>query len=201
MAIELTPTNIFQFFSTILPFLLVFFMVMISIFNQNIKGLVYLGGILMATILNVLFQNVIKNPSYADSAPTCNLFDIPGNNEGYNNPSLSSLLIGFTIAYLVLPMSSNKQMNISILIALFSLFTMDSISKVMNKCTSYAGVLLGGSLGFLLGSGWYALLHASGQDSLLYFDEVNSNNVVCSRPSKQKFKCSVYKNGQLIKDL
>jgi hypothetical protein len=28
-----------------------------------------------------------------------------------------------------------------------------------------------------------------------------SNNVVCSRPKKQTFKCAVYKNGELIKNL
>jgi hypothetical protein len=42
------------------------------------------------------------------------------------------------------------------------------------------------------------LFHVSGYDSLLYFDELESNNVTCSRPSKQTFKCSVYKNGELI---
>ena len=28
--------------------------------------------------------------------------------------------------------------------------------------------------------------------------ELQSNNIICARPSKQTFKCSVYKNGQLI---
>ena len=32
----------------------------------------------------------------------------------------------------------------------------------------------------------------------LYFNELGSNNVVCKRPSEQTFKCSVYKNGELI---
>ena len=42
------------------------------------------------------------------------------------------------------------------------------------------------------------LLHEAGYDSLLYFDELLSNKVACSRPSKQSFKCSVYKGGELI---
>ena len=36
------------------------------------------------------------------------------------------------------------------------------------------------------------------KSSLLYFDEFISNNVVCSRPTEQTFRCSVYKNGELI---
>jgi hypothetical protein len=62
------------------------------------------------------------------------------------------------------------------------------------------GIILGALVGLLLGSGWYALLKGSGNPQLLYFEEVSNGNA-CSRPSKQKFKCSVYKNGKLIKNL
>ena len=57
---------------------------------------------------------------------------------------------------------------------------------------------MGGLVGLILGGSWYMLLHESGYDSLLYFDELLSNKVACSRPSKQSFKCSVYKGGELI---
>ena len=39
---------------------------------------------------------------------------------------------------------------------------------------------------------------STGNDNLLYFGKYTSNNVQCSKPSKQTFKCSVYKNGRLI---
>ena len=32
----------------------------------------------------------------------------------------------------------------------------------------------------------------------LFFNELSSNKDVCSMPSKQTFKCSVYKNGELL---
>jgi hypothetical protein len=32
----------------------------------------------------------------------------------------------------------------------------------------------------------------------LFVNEVNKNYEVCTRPSKQKFKCSLYKNGELV---
>ena len=62
----------------------------------------------------------------------------------------------------------------------------------------YLQSILGALVGFILGTLWYTLFHTSGYDSLLYFDELRSNKVVCSRPAKQSFKCSVYKNGQLV---
>ena len=75
---------------------------------------------------------------------------------------------------------------------------MDAVVKVTNKCTTVQGSLVGSLVGTLLGIVWYSILHSAGADSLLYFDEVESNNVVCSKPSTQTFKCSVYKNGQLV---
>jgi hypothetical protein len=89
-------------------------------------------------------------------------------------------------------------MNYAVLAFLLTLLGIDFITKVQNKCTTYAGSALGGLVGFLFGTIWYVLFHAMGFDSLLYFDELRSDNVICSRPTKQTFKCSVYKNGEII---
>ena len=49
-----TFSNLFQLISSMSSFLLVFFMVMISFFNSDAKGLIYLGFLMIASILNVL---------------------------------------------------------------------------------------------------------------------------------------------------
>jgi len=201
MAIDLTITNLFQFISALTPLLLIFFMVMISIFNQDIKGLVYLAGILIVSVINIFLLNIIKNKRDESSSSSCNIFNLPFNMTQYNVPSLNSVLISFTIAYLLLPMISSNQTNYVVIAALFSIFIIDGISKIMNKCTTSAGVIFGLLTGFLTGSLWYTLFHSTGYNSLLYFDEVVSNKVYCSRPKKQTFKCAVYKNGELIKTL
>lgn len=201
MAIDLTITNVFQFISALTPLLLTFFMVMISIFNQDLKGLVYLAGILIVSVVNVFLLNIIKNKRDESSAVSCNIFNLPFNMTEYNVPSLNSVLISFTIAYLLLPMITTKQTNYGLIVALFSIFIIDAISKIMNRCTTTAGVILGLLTGTLFGSLWYTLFHSTGHNSLLYFDEVISNKVYCSRPKKQTFKCAVYKNGELIKTL
>lgn len=201
MAIDLTITNLFQFISALTPLLLIFFMVMISIFNQDLKGLVYLAGILIVSVINIFLLNIIKSKRDETSSSSCNIFNLPFNMTQYNVPSLNSVLISFTIAYLLLPMISSNQMNYVVIAALFSIFIIDGISKIMNKCTTSAGVIFGLLTGFLTGSLWYTLFHSTGYNSLLYFDEVISNKVYCSRPKKQTFKCAVYKNGELIKTL
>lgn len=203
MGMEITLTNVFQFLSAISPLLLGFFMIMISIFNQDVKGLVYLGGILISIIINIFLINLVKNPRTPDKeAGLCNLINIPfGNVSAYNSPSLNSVLISFTMAYLLLPMKYNNQINYPLIVFLAAIFCMDGISKVLNNCTNPLGVILGLFVGFLLGSAWFILLHSTGNDSLLYFSEVSSNKVYCAKPNKQTFKCSVYKNGELIKTL
>jgi hypothetical protein len=201
MAFDLTLTNLFQFISAILPLLLTFFMVMISIFNQDLKGMVYLAGILITSVLNIFLLNIIKSKKDENSAASCNLFNLPFNLSNYNVPALNSVLISFTIAYLILPMRASNQMNYVLIAALLSIFAIDGISKIMNKCTTIIGVIIGLLTGFLFGSLWYTLFHSTGYNSLLYFDQVVSNKVYCSRPKKQSFKCAVYKNGELIKTL
>ena len=197
MAIELTLSNVLQFFSFISPTLLIFFLFMSSLFNQNLKGLVYIAGILLASIVNIFFMNIIGSGRDPNEAFSCSLFDIPHVSQ-FNSPYPSSLIIAFTVAYLVLPMKYNKQMNYGVLAFLLCLLGIDIVTKVQNKCTTWAGSILGGLVGFLLGTIWYILFHVTGFDSLLYFDELRSDNVMCSQPSSQTFKCSVYRNGQLI---
>lgn len=198
MAIQLNFSNVFELFSLMAPLLLGFFLVMSSLFNQNLKGLVYLAGILIAVIINIFLMNQIGSKrDTTNSAFSCDFIDIPFMN-GFNSPAPSSLFIAFTIAYLVLPMKYNGQMNYVILAALLCLLVMDGITKVNKNCTTKGGTFLGALVGLMLGAVWYSLFHISGYDSLLYFDELQSNNVVCSKPSKQSFKCSVYKNGELV---
>jgi hypothetical protein len=201
MGMKLTFTNIFQFLSGISPFLLGFFLVMSSVFNQNVKGIIYLAGVILASMINILLMNLIGQKSFPQESLSCNLIDLPFGSSMYNSPALTSVFIGFTIAYLFLPMNHHNEMNYILLISLFALFVIDGVTKVINYCTNVSGIVLGGLIGGLLGSVWYSIFHISGNDSLLFFDEMISNKVVCKKPSKQKFKCSVYKNGELVKIL
>jgi hypothetical protein len=201
MGMELTFTNIFKFFATISPLLLGFFMVMISLFNQDLKGLIYLSGILLATVFNVFLMNMIKSRKDVDAAASCSLIEMPFNMSLYNSPSMNSVFLSFTAMYLILPMVANNQINYPLIAFLLSLFSIDAINKFMNKCTSIGGIVIGLLSGAIYGTLWYTLFHATGNDSLLYFDETLSNRVYCARPKKQTFKCAVYKNGEVIKTL
>lgn len=71
--------------------------------------------------------------------------------------------------------------------------------KITNGCISSSvniigEVVAGGGLGAAISS----LIYSSPISNYLFTNEVSSNKEVCSMPSKQTFKCSVYKNGELL---
>lgn len=199
---ELSATNVFKFASLMTPFLIGFFLVLTSIINQDLKGVIYLMGSMLASIINAFFMNLIKSPRSADSSPFCNVFSFPFSNATnaeahYDSPSMTSMFISFTIAYLCLPMIYNapQTINYALISVLAILYVIDVFTQSSNKCNSIGASLLGTLVGFLLGAGWYGLIKSSGYDSLLYYSDFISNNAVCKRPRKQYFKCDVYKNG------
>ena len=97
MALSLEPSQLIQFFTAMSPLLLAFLLVAVSLFNQDAKGLVYLGGVLVGSFawLSMLF--LIKSPTREDRADSCNMINWPFGITAFNNPNYSSYFIAFTI--------------------------------------------------------------------------------------------------------
>lgn len=201
MAMRLDFPNIMQFFAAISPILLIFFLVMISIFNSDIKGLVYLGGILIASLLNLFAMYSLNIRSPALIPASCNLFEFPFNLNEYIAPAFNSMFISFTLAYLLGPMISVSGINYPVLITILGLLVLDGVTKITGGCTTFSGVALGSLSGISLGFLYFLVLWGTGNEDLLFFNAEPSNNVICSRPKKQQFKCVVYKNGEVLKTL
>ena len=198
MAMQLNFSNILHFFSTISPILLSFFLVMISLFNTDIKGLVYLGGILIASLINLFIMNTLKVKPEKIPSPGCNLIDFPLNLNEYISPAFNTMFISFTLWYLYLPMQYISSVNIPVLIFLCGLLVLDAGTKLSGGCTNFSGIALGFLVGTVLAIIYFIALWKTGHEDLLFFNIEPSNNVVCSRPQKQTFKCFVYKNGEII---
>jgi hypothetical protein len=195
---QLNSDNILKTVSILSPIIVVFFIVMSSLFNQDLKGLVYLAGILIASMINVFLMTQLQSPYEPRPGEFCSLIDLPFFGSAFDSPAPSSVMIAFTAAYLIVPMIFNSQMNYILMAFFLIIFGIDGFYKTSVNCTKTSGVILGGLTGLFLGLSWFILFHSTGYDSLLYFNDFQSNNVMCSKPSKQTFKCSVYKNGQLI---
>ena len=190
--------NMFAYFSMISPFLLILVFVFISIINSNLKGLIYLLGIIFLFFIVLMFQNVIRIPLSDKASAYCQVFSVPF--PLFTVPSFNSAIFLFTISYLFVPMINNNIMNFPLLFLLLVLYIIDCSMKIVHSCTSPTGIVLGSFLGLVWGLFWYFLIQGQNSD-LLYYDDLLSNKVACSRPTQQKFKCSVYKNGELLKTL
>jgi hypothetical protein len=198
MGMQLNFSNMLQFFAAISPILLAFCLVMLSIFNSDIKGMVYLGGVLIASLINLFILNTLKVKSQTLIPPSCNLIDFPFNLNEYVSPAFNSMFIAFTLAYLYLPMQYISGINFPVLMFITGLLVLDGGTKIMGGCTTFSGVALGSLVGFVLGIMWFVLFFSTGHEDLLFFNVESSNNVICSRPKQQTFKCRLYKNGELI---
>jgi hypothetical protein len=56
-------------------------------------------------------------------------------------------------------------------------------------CASLSAIIAAFGVGSLMGWAWSAMIRSTGVVQLQYFNGI-SNAAVCSRPSKQKFKCT-----------
>ena len=119
----------------------------------------------------------------------------------------STFILTFTMTYFVMPMMLvSKQNNINainyVVIGLFiSYILFDIIIKTNVGCipkllsiSVISTVLLSVFAGIIT----VLIMYSSTLKNYLYINEVNSNKEVCSMPSKQQFKCRVFKDGTLI---
>lgn len=197
--IALSFDNILNGISLLSPILISFFLLMLSIINSDIKAYVYLGGVLIALFINYIIVFTIGGKKSENQNPMCNLIDFPFFS-GYNKPAVTALFLAFTFAYTYMPMKYISSINYPFLITMLAFIVIDAITKLRNACTDAIGIVIGLLLGFFLGVLWFVLFYGTGHKDLLYFGVTPSNkdNTVCSRPSKQTFKCFVYKNGEII---
>jgi hypothetical protein len=119
----------------------------------------------------------------------------------------SIYVLTFTMMYLFTPMLMvSKQHNVNIInygiLGFFLAYlALDLGVKYQLKCIKIVSSLVIGDVlsGLFLGgviSG--IIMYGSTLKSYLYINEINANKEVCSMPSKQQFKCRVFKDGTLI---
>jgi hypothetical protein len=200
MGLEFTISNFIQIFGLLSPLFLGTFLVLVSVFNQNIKGLIYLLFVLLTSAISYIISILVKynEPSNQPRGDLCNLVNFPLMSSQYTLPNFNSVFISFTFMYLLLPMVVNNEVNFWVVGLLTTLFAVDVYVKISNYCTDMKGVFVGLILGFFMGSVSYFILKMNELESLLFFNDLTSNNVVCKRPSKQSFKCQLYKNGMPV---
>jgi hypothetical protein len=187
------------------PLITVFSIFIFSIFSSALsKGLFYIASVFFVTAIRIAFLYFMF-PGYDKSLINSNSICENGKIMPYTGKTYSTFFLTFTACYFVVPMfiltSMNSTNMINYLVLLFFIvyIIFDSSIKFSLNCITYDMSLLGDFLaGGLFGSLLALLLFYSDKISLMFINELNSNKEVCSVPSKQHFKCSILRDGQII---
>jgi len=199
--VPMTLTNLFQYISFTAPILVIFFITLFSIMQNNLeKGLIFNMGIVILSTLVYILKNVIKNKQSEDASPFCNIipgpFTVVSDGNVFDAPSMSTSILSFSSTYLIYPMLNNNQHNYALLVFLIGITSINAAVEYNQRCSDIMGIVFGILLGIIFAIVYYNILYMSKKSNLVYFSDPISNNVQCSKPTKQNFKCEVYKDGK-----
>jgi hypothetical protein len=192
---DLNIVNIFYLFFRLAPFIIVSYFTLQSIFNQDLKGLIYLFGLIVAAVLTVLIGNIIPYPNTPIlsidkySKAKCNSLTL-GSDAPISRLPLSQTVFGYTLAYLSYFIGVNNltTQNIPTFVIFPILILADMFWNVSNDCSSnellLAALIIGGAVGAI----WALIVDSTKMANLSYFSGI-SNKDVCSKPSKQMIRC------------
>jgi hypothetical protein len=197
---ELNIVSFLYLFLRLAPFILVCFFSLLSIFNQDFKGLIYLIGLLFTCFIAILLSSVLTFiPAPGSPKPEiCNMITI-GQSEEICALPLGQVVFGFTFAYLSHSIYTNKLLkrNIPTMIFFPLLILFDMYWNSNNGCNTLIQLCVSLLIGGLCGWFWGSLIAKTKNKDLQYISGVN-NDQICSAPSKTKFRCNVYRGGVIV---
>jgi hypothetical protein len=171
------------------PFILVSFFSLSSLLNQDLKGIIYLAGLLIACFVAVLVSNQLPQHNI-DNKLVCNVLTLTENGRISTNVPLSMTVFCYTFFYLVYIIANYKlaNQNVPTLIVFPLLIIGEYVWNLNYGCAGNTGLLAAFGIGSAIGVGWSAIIDSTKASELQYFNGI-SNNSICSRPSKQLFRC------------
>ena len=183
---------ILTFFS---PLFVAFGVLGLSFINQNVNGFIYLGFLIGVCLVREFIYWLMGKTTKITENNICNIIQF----SNYENTGFSIFVFAFTIIYLCLPMFLNQDVNFWIFGVLLSYMFLDIGMRYTKACiTSLMEIILSIITGSVAGVLIIGAMYLGGSSKFIIFNEISSTKEICSMPQKQKFKCSVYKNGELI---
>jgi hypothetical protein len=196
---ELNIISLFYVAFRLAPFILVCFFTLTSVFNQDLKGFIYLIGLLLACFIAIILGNsnnhfIMETDPQNDSqyekiTKVCNVLNL-GKDGPISNLPLSTVVFSYTFFYLLYAIAkSGTQMQNIPTIILFPLLIIGEVFwNLKNGCSKPLSVAVATFVGALVGVIWASIIYSLKLKNLLYFNS-SSNRETCSRPAKQKFRC------------
>ena len=172
------------------PFILVSFFSLSSIFNQDLKGLVYLAGLLFACFIAFMAGKMPITGSSAKGSHPCNVLTLSGSSPVSSIP-LSIIVFMYTFAYLLYVIVKYKLVvqNMPTLVFFPCLILLDILWNNKYECSTPVNIIMGIVIGGSVGAAWGAAIDYLKLTKMQYMMGI-SNKETCS-VSKQKFRCKI----------
>jgi hypothetical protein len=203
MALDIS--NVFYLCFRLGPFLVVSYFLFQSVLNWELRGIVYLCGLLMASVLAYLCNGPVNSlfpPEvghvYAQNAK-CNVISLGENGRMLSQIPLSVCVYAYTFFYLLMflvgtpvatSMSVTLTQNIPTLVLFPALCGFEIFWIVANNCVPQplfsilAAVLISGAVGII----WAMVVISLKNDNLTYLNDTQLGRK-CSMNTKTLFKC------------
>ena len=190
---DLNLINILYMFFRLAPFIIISYFTLQSVLNQDLKGVIYLVGLIVTAGITVGIAGFL--PEEKGLTPTdyskirCTQLTI-GNNQPISKLPLSQTVFGYTLTYLsyFIGINNLQTQNITTFILFPVIILSDIMWSTRNLCSTpkylLISLIISGIFGFL----WAMLIESTGMPNLSYISGI-SNKDICSRPSKSLYKC------------
>ena len=204
---DLNIVSIGYLFFKLSPFILVCFFSLQSIFNQDLKCIIYLVGLLLACFVAVIsgnfpgFETISKQGIPTTLNPMCKFIELSTNGPISKLP-LGQTVLSYTFFYLCYIILKYKLINQNI--ATFIIFPLlivgDLIWNLSYGCANIIALICSLLIGSAMGIFWAYIVDSTGKVELQLFNGI-SNKEICSRPSRTVYRCRVRNGGttQIVK--
>jgi len=204
--------NIFNSLSFYSPIIICVSIIVFSMFTASIeKAFVFFVWIFIITFIRIIvFKGIMPTKTSQELERQIPQICFTGLSEIFipKDVTYSTYILSFTMMYFIMPMimvsKQNKinAINYGVLSFFIAYIALDLFIKNSLSCIpGFFSTLVIGDIvsGVFLGSVIAGLIvYGSTLKKYLFINEINTNKEVCSTPSKQQFRCLVYKDGTLI---
>jgi len=218
---EVSASMFMYLFLRLAPFILICFFSISSIFNGDLKGIVYLVGLILAAGASILVGGILPSSWTESPSSVPGICDAVSIGSGiFSKIPLGQTILSFTLFYLYQTMKKNDEDNKDLnsrsrnwptlyffgFLLLADLFIntgiLSNLKTYLNMSTAYCynlpQSLLAFGTGMTFGIIWANMIYSTDTPELIYFPKYK-NNEVCKKASKKTFRCKVFKNGERIK--
>lgn len=176
------------------PLFLVFYFLFDSIIQANLKGIIYILGVIGTCIFTILIGKTISLKNYNEpNRSMCFPITIK-NMINISNLPLSQSIYGFTMFFITVPLYTYKYFNYNIFtIVTLSLFILiDFFLLIQYKCFDFKQIILSLLVGSFFGMIYSIILLNSLKKEYIYIAGAVQDEM-CELPKKSKFKCELKK--------